>query len=203
MGCSPGDKECTADEMPAHNVTITKGFWMGQTPVTQAAYQRVIGNNPSDFKGDNRPVEQVTWYQAKAYCEAAGMRLPTEAEFEYAARAGTTGVRYGDMDAIAWYGANSGKRTHDVGTKAPNAWKLYDVLGNVLQWTADWLRHYEAGDATDPQGPPAAKTNPLKALRGGGWGFKPRFVRLSCRAGADPPDVHFNFVGARCAGDLP
>jgi len=202
MGCVPGDKECTENEKPAHNVTITKGFWMGQTPVTQAAYQRVMGNNPSGFHGDNRPVENVTWDQAKAYCETVGTRLPTEAEFEYAARAGTTGVRYGEIDAIAWFEKNSGKQTHDVGTKAPNAWKLYDVLGNVLQWTADWFRHYEPEDLTDPRGPPAdPKKNPLKALRGGGWGFQARFVRLSCRSGADPPDRHFNFVGFRCVGE--
>jgi formylglycine-generating enzyme required for sulfatase activity len=200
MGCSPGDKECNEDEKVVHKVTITKGFWLAQTPVTQAAYQRVIGDNPSVFKGDNRPVENVTWAQANAYCEAAALRLPTEAEFEYAARAGTTGILYGEMDSIAWYEKNSGKQTHDVATREPNAWKLYDVLGDVLQWTEDWYRHYEPGDLTDPQGPPAGPKNPLKALRGGGWGFKARFVRLSCRSGAIPPDRHFNYVGFRCVG---
>jgi formylglycine-generating enzyme required for sulfatase activity len=201
MGCVPGDKECGEDEKPAHKVTITKGFWMGQTPVPQAAYQKVIGDNPSGFPGEKRPVENITWAQANAYCEAVAMRLPTEAEFEYAARAGETGIRYGDIDAIAWYQKNSGKQSHDVGTKQPNAWKLYDVLGNVLQWTGDWFHHYDPDELTDPHGPPASSKTPLKALRGGGWGFQPRFVRLSARSGAIPPDRHFNYVGVRCVGE--
>ncbi len=112
MGCSPGDTECFDHEKPAHNVSITKGFWLGQTPVTQAAYQRVVGTNPSHFKGDNLPVEQVTWDEAKQYCEAVGGRLPTEAEWEYAARTGTAVARYGNLDAIAWYQGNRGSQTH-------------------------------------------------------------------------------------------
>jgi formylglycine-generating enzyme required for sulfatase activity len=110
------------------------GFWVGQTPVTQAAYEKLVGTNPSYFKGSNLPVENVSWTEAESYCKAAGMRLPTEAQWEYAARAGTTGSRYGNLDEIASYGGNSGKQTHPVGTKAPNAWKLYDMLGNVWQW---------------------------------------------------------------------
>jgi formylglycine-generating enzyme required for sulfatase activity len=111
MGCSPGDSERHDDEKPAHRVTITKGFWLGQTEVTQAAYQRVVGTDPSDFKGANLPVEQVSWDQAQAYCQAIGGRLPTEAEWEYAARAGSVQSRYGDIDRIAWYYGNSGGHT--------------------------------------------------------------------------------------------
>ncbi len=168
MGCSPGDAECREDENPAHNVSITKGFWLGQMAVTQAAYIRVIGTNPSHFKGDNLPVEQVTWDEAKHYCEAVGGRLPTEAEWEYAARAGTVAARYGDLDAIAWYDGNSGNTTHPGGQKPPNAWNLYDMLGNVWQWTADWYgeKYYSQQESTDPQGPPVGGG---RVLRGGSW----------------------------------
>lgn len=153
MGCSPGDSERHDDEKPAHRVTITKGFWLGQTEVTQAAYQRVVGTDPSDFKGANLPVEQVSWDQAQAYCQAIGGRLPTEAEWEYAARAGSVQSRYGDIDRIAWYYGNSGGHTHEVAQKEANAWGLYDMLGNVWEWTADGYGGYAPGSAVDPAGP--------------------------------------------------
>jgi len=127
MGCSPGDNLCDDWEKPRHSVTLTKGFWMGQTPVTQAAYQRVMGTNPSQFRGGQRPVEQVSWDEALDYCKAVGMRLPTEAEWEYAARAGST---------ASLNGYNNGDylgQTYDVARKQPNAWKLYDMLGNVWE----------------------------------------------------------------------
>ena len=127
--------------------------------MTQQAYQRVTGQNPSDFKGANLPVETVSWDEAQSYCQAIGGRLPTEAEWEYAARAGSTGARYGDLDQIAWYSGNSGGKTHEVGQKQANAWGLFDMLGNVWQWTADW---YAQGQS--------------RALRGGAWNV----VRGSC-----------------------
>jgi len=130
MGCSPGD-ECPDDEKPTRLVQIEKGFWLGQTPVTQAAWKKVKGDHPSHFRGDLLPVERVTWYDANEYCKAFGGRLPTEQEWEYAARAGTTGARYGDLDSVAWYDKNSGETKHPVGLKQPNAWGLYDMLGNV------------------------------------------------------------------------
>jgi formylglycine-generating enzyme required for sulfatase activity len=155
MGCSPGDSECYDEEKPAHQVTITKGFWMGQTEMTQTAYERMIGSNPSHFKGPSLPVETISWDQARAYCAAAGMRLPTEAEWEYAARGGSPSARYGPLDDVAWYGGNSGLKTHEVAQKRPNAYGMYDMLGNVWEWTSDWYNasYYGSNPSRDPQGP--------------------------------------------------
>jgi formylglycine-generating enzyme required for sulfatase activity len=196
MGCSPGDAECSDYEKPAHQVTITKGFWMGQTPVTQQAYQRVTGENPSSFKGANLPVEHVTWNEAKTYCIAIGGRLPTEAEWEYAARAGSTGARYGNLDEIAWYQGNSGGKTHEVGQKLANAFGLYDVLGNVLQWVADWDANYRSGAQNDP---PGAENGEHRVLRGGASGSSSSVARVSGRLW-DVPGRRFFRVGLRCVG---
>jgi len=200
MGCSPGDDECSdLWEKPAHAVTITKGFWIGQTLVTQAAYQSVKGANPSNFKGDQRPVESVTWEEAGSYCATVGMRLPTEAEWEYAARAGSTASRYGDLGSIAWYNDNSGTQTHDVAQKQPNSWKLYDMLGNVWQWTGDWYdeNYYKQSPSQDPPGP---VTGTLKVLRGGSWERLEWFVRVTSRY-RDRPGNRSKADGFRCAGD--
>jgi formylglycine-generating enzyme required for sulfatase activity len=197
MGCSPGDSECDADEKPAHQVTITKGFWLGQTPVTQQAYQRVTGQDPSIFEGANLPVETVSWDESRAYCAAIGGRLPTEAEWEYAARAGSTGARYGSLDEIAWYGHNSGSKTHEVAQKAPNAWGLYDMLGNVWQWVADWFGNYASGPQSDPSG---AASGQYRALRGGSWGGDARYVRGSDRLRLVPGNRVSGF-GLRCVGE--
>ncbi len=195
MGCSPGDTQCSSDEKPAHQVTITRGFWFGQTPVTQQAYQRVTGQNPSRFKGADLPVETVNWDEAKAYCAAVGGRLPTEAEWEYAARAGSTGARYGNLDKIAWYSENSGGKTHEVGQKLANAFGLYDMLGNVWQWVADWSGEYQPGAQADPSG---AESGP--APRGGSWDSWEEEMRVSYRLRVDP-DVRNNGIGLRCVGE--
>jgi formylglycine-generating enzyme required for sulfatase activity len=182
-GCSPGDSECRDDEKPARQVTIARGFWMGETPVTQAAYLRVTGAGPSHFKGDQLPVESITWDEAKNYCQAVGMRLPTEAEWEYAARGGTAGARYGRPDDIAWYTANSGGKTHAVGQKTPNAYGLYDMLGNVWEWVSV-SREEEA----------------YRSLRGGSWVDLSRAVRASFRYRVVPGNRDYN-IGVRCVGD--
>ena len=154
MGPAPGDDSFEAwFEGPAHRVTITRGFWLGQTPLTQYAYERVMGRNPSLYKGALRPVEQITWDEAKAYCEVVCGRLPTEAEWEYAARAGTTESVYGPLDSIAWNRDNSNGQTHDVATRAPNAWGLYDMLGNVEEWVEDRYGPYDSTPSSDPKGP--------------------------------------------------
>jgi formylglycine-generating enzyme required for sulfatase activity len=198
MGCSPGDTECDRDEKPAHQVTISRAFRIGQTPVTQEAYRRVTGKSPGYFKGARFPVESINWDEAQTYCQAIGMRLPTETEWEYAARAGSKAARYGDVDQIAWYAVTSENKTHEVMLKQPNAWKLYDMLGNVWEWTAGWYAPFSAGSPeTDPQGPASGK---IRTLRGGSWGNGPAFVRVSVRSGNEP-EHRSNVVGFRCAGN--
>jgi formylglycine-generating enzyme required for sulfatase activity len=188
MGCSPGDTECDDDEAPAKNVTIAKGFRLGESEVTQRAYEKVTGKNPSHFAGSvnwaSRPVENVTWDDARAYCRAIGGRLPTEAEWEYSARAGTKGARYGKPDSVAWYDSNSGPGTHPVKQKDPNAWGLYDMLGNVWEWVED------AYPGTDGQ---------ESMLRGGSWEVGKRGIRSSHRIGVDHSFYDDNDIGFRCA----
>ncbi|HEV2964901.1 MAG TPA: SUMF1/EgtB/PvdO family nonheme iron enzyme [Candidatus Angelobacter sp.] len=196
MGYSAVDSEFNEDEKPAHSVTITKGFWLGQTPVTQAAYQRMIGANPSHFRGKQLPVESVTWNQAKAYCEAIGGRLPTEAEWEYAARVGSHSYRHGDVDTIAWYDKNSGKETHQVGLKQPNEWNLYDMVGNVGEWVGDWYDedYYKISPSADPTGPPSGQ---YRVIRGGSCCDALRGLRPSARSWDEPGDKDVD-IGFRC-----
>jgi len=182
MGCSPGDVECDQDEKPAREVIMPKGFWMAQTLVTQAAYRRVLDANPSFFHGDQLPVDRISWDQAKSYCKAVGMRLPSEAEWEYAARANRPAARYGEADVIAWYKGNSYDRSHEVAQKQPNAWQLYDMLGNLWEWTGDWYN------------------SDYVALRGGSWSTSAANIRVSAR-GWDAPNHHRKFTGFRCAGE--
>jgi formylglycine-generating enzyme required for sulfatase activity/tRNA A-37 threonylcarbamoyl transferase component Bud32 len=137
MGCSPGDADCADNESPARPVTITQAFSIGQTEVTQAAYSRVTGANPAHFKAPDLPVENVSQEEAAQYCTTAGGRLPTEEEWEYAARAGVSASRYGPLADVAWYWGNSEGTTHPAGLKQPNAFGLYDVLGNVWEWTGE------------------------------------------------------------------
>ena len=199
MGCSPGDLECRNDEKPPHLVIITKGYWMGQTPVTQEAWEKVMGTNPSHFKGPKLPVEQVTFDESAAYCVAIGGHLPTEAQWEYAARAGGAEPRYGDMDAIAWTGKNSGGTTHPVGQKQPNAWGLYDMIGNVCQWTMDWWGAYSGGGQIDPEGPGASGG---RAVRGGSWLHgQTVWFRASSRYGQGTNNFRWNNLGLRCVAN--
>jgi len=198
MGCSPGDSECRPDENPAHQVTLTRGFWIGQTPVTQAAYKKVVGGNPSHFRGDQLPVESVSWDDAQAYCEGVGMRLPTEAEWEYAGRGGSTAARYAPLVRIAWYDGNSAGTTHQVGQKQPNGYGLYDMLGNIYEWVNDWFEYYQNSPSQDPSGPGSGA---WLVLRGGDYGDDPRNVRVSCRGGGLHSYRH-DFGGFRCGGEV-
>jgi sulfatase modifying factor 1 len=136
-GCEPNDKECIGWERHREKITIKQGFWIGQTEVTQAAYQRIMNSNPSRYKGPQRPAEQIDWYSATNYCKRVGMRLPTESEWEFAALGKVQAPRYGEIGKIAWYDGNSGDMTHDVAQKLPNAYGLFDMLGNVWEWVED------------------------------------------------------------------
>jgi formylglycine-generating enzyme required for sulfatase activity len=194
VGCSPGDKECFEDEYPPRKVTLTRGFWLAQTEVTQAAFRKIMGYNNSVFEGETLPVDSVSWVEADAYCSAIGGRLPSAAEWEYAARAGTTGSRYGNLDDIAWYWGNSQFSTHPVGKKKPNAFGLYDMLGNVVEWTYTWYWVQLNQENINPTGPSTAE---YKELRGGGWWDDPELVRASYRRRFETNDEDYN-IGFRC-----
>jgi formylglycine-generating enzyme required for sulfatase activity len=204
-------KEAFDDEKPVHTVRLTRAFYLGQYEVTQAQWQAVMGNNPSQFKGDaNRPVEQVSWNDAQEFLRRLNARegtttyrLPSEAEWEYAARAGsTTAYGYGDdprqLRDYAWYAENAGDTTHPVGQLKPNAWGLYDMHGNVWEWVQDWSGLYTAAAVVDPVGPAAGA---LRALRGGSWYLPALFVRAAGRD-ADQPGLAFAGFGFRAASSV-
>jgi formylglycine-generating enzyme required for sulfatase activity len=198
MGCSANDSDCVDFEKPVHSVTITKGFWIGQTLVTQVAYKKVMNANPSRFPGDQQPVENVSWDDAQAYCGKVDMRLPTEAEWEFAARGGNPAARFGPIDGIAWYNGNSNGAPHPVALKQANGYGLYDMLGDVWEWVADWYAPYDAAAATDPKGPPMGHA---RVLRGGSRTGVDTAIRVSARSWLEPglsEDVDYGF---RCAGN--
>ena len=193
-------------EQPQHRVRITKAHYLGVTEVTQAQYERVMGTNPSNFKGAQLPVEQVSWEEAVEFCrklsaqEGRTYRLPTEAEWEYACRAGsTTKWCFGDKESAlgeyAWYGDNTDLKTHPVGEKKPNAWGLCDMHGNVLEWCSDWYGAYTEAAVSDPTGATAGSS---RVLRGGGWVRDPRGCRSASRI-SDTPGYRLVSLGFRVA----
>jgi formylglycine-generating enzyme required for sulfatase activity len=220
MGCSPGDSECGAQEMPAHQVTISGGFWMGQTLVTAEAYQRFAGATGrkmpkaphfnQNWTDGQMPIVNANWDDAHDYCAWAGGRLPTEAEWEYAARGGSTEARTGPIDEIAWYNQNSEKQPHDVARKRANGFGLFDMLGNVWEWVNDW---YDASYYlyTPAQDPPGAEQNPgvrgatfqpwARSLRGGSWQQHALWIRVSARDSFTPAHGYDN-IGFRCAREV-
>ena len=198
-----------SDEKPVHQVTVSS-FWIGKYEVTQAEWKEVMGSNPSNWKGDQLPVESVSWYDAVDYCNkrsikegltpcysgsgagitcnwnANGYRLPTEAEWEYAARGGkhSKGYKYSgsnDIGSVAWYDGNSGSKTNRVGTKAANELGLHDMSGNVWEWCWDWYDsgYYAKSPGSDPRG---AGSGSYRGLRGGSWGFGDGYCRVAGRS---------------------
>jgi formylglycine-generating enzyme required for sulfatase activity len=208
MGCSLGDTECYPEEKPTHKVTLSRDFYMGTTEVTVRAYRqfaqktnRYMPQTSSQTEDD--PVVNVSWEEASEYCKwDTGGRLPTEAQWEYAARAGSSAARYGDLDAIAWYDRNSGGRPHAVGQKSPNGFGLYDMLGNVWEWCSDWYdeKYYEKSPPQDPQGLP---TGIYRSLRGGSWNNNARFARASARSFGQPGVQDIWGLGFRCVREVP
>ncbi len=207
---SPADENSRGlDEGPQTRVTVTRGFWLGRTEVTQAQWRAVMSTNPSRFHGDALPVEQVSWNEAAEFCRRITEReraegrlpagyvyaLPTEAQWEYAAKAGAGGAFAGKVDGLAWHDQNSGPTTHPVATKEPNALGLHDMLGNVWEWCADWYAPYPGGATADHAGPPHGTA---KASRGGSWWAGPRGARPANRY-RDMPQNGNDDLGFRLA----
>ena len=175
-------------EKPVHSVTLS-GYYIGKTEVTQALWKAVMGSNPSEFKGDDLPVERVSWYDCQEFIRelnaltGQNFRLPTEAEWEFACRGGNNsrGYKYSGsnyIDNVAWYDGNSEDKTHPVATKLPNELGLYDMSGNVWEWCSDWNGKYSSGAQTNPKGP---YDGSYRVIRGGSWIFSVGYCRSSRR----------------------
>ncbi|MBM4102123.1 MAG: hypothetical protein FJ256_07690 [Phycisphaerae bacterium] len=218
MGCSASQSYgCFGNENPVHQVTLTNAFYLGRYEVTQAQWQARMGSNPSSFQSAStqvpqaqvpqRPVERVSWNTIQGFLSQTGMRLPTEAEWEYAYRAGTTTAFHGYtgqlsgtnddslLGDIAWFFSNANSQTRPVGGKLGNGFGLHDMSGNVWEWVNDWYGNYSAGAQTNPQGPSSGS---FRVLRGGGWDFDSDLCRASSRYGLDPDSSYFN-IGFRVA----
>jgi formylglycine-generating enzyme required for sulfatase activity len=204
------------DEGPRHEVILTEGFWLGETPCTQSQWRAVMGTEPSRFRGDSRPVERVSWEDCRNFCRRidakfAGlrMRLPTEAEWEYGCRAGTTTAFHDGsacvapeaqdpaLERLGWYAANSDGRTCNVGQLNPNMWGLQDMHGNVWEWCHDFYGPYSGGTQADPSGPVEGH---VRVVRGGSWVNLPRLCRSACRRWRHATNS-FDFLGLRLAVD--
>lgn len=191
------------NEKPVHSVTLS-GYYIGKTEVTQALWKAVMGSNPSRFKSDNLPVEQVSWDDSQEFIRKLNaltgehFRLPTEAEWEFACRGGNNscGYKYSGsnyIDNVAWYDGNSGNKTRPVATKMPNELGIYDMTGNVWEWCSDWKGDYSSGAQTNPKGPYDGSG---RVIRGGSWCFSAGYCRSSYRYNFSP-DLRFNGLGLR------
>lgn len=209
MGTAADSPRFQRDEGPLTVVEFTRPYWLGQTEVTQEQWEAMGFAHKSYHSGKDLPVTNITWEQAMEFCRkltkrerAAGRlpdgyayTLPTEAQWEYACRAGEGGDYAGELNELAWYSANSEGETHAVAQKRPNAWGLYDMHGNVLEWCADWYGGYAGGRRVDPQG---AESGTVRVIRGGSWGYGPVFCRSAYRVRLRP-DSRWVIVGFRVA----
>jgi len=204
MGCTEG-YYCQGDEFPGHQVTLNS-FQISKYLVTQKLWQTVMGYNPSYFRGDNLPVEQVSWYDAQNFInklnEFTGKNycLPTEAQWEFAARGGNESHGYiysgsDDVDAVAWYGNDNNDYTKPIGTKAPNELGIYDMSGNVYEWVNDWFESYTDAPQINPQGPPYGFD---KVARGGAWFGPAQNCRVTYRK-YYPTYTTYSYLGFRLA----
>ena len=205
MGATPEMKDPYKDDKPTHQVTLTNDYYIGKYEVTQALWQAVMGNNPSNFKGDNLPVENVSWNDCQEFLSKLNsitgktFRLPTEAEWEYAARGGkkSRGYQYSgsnDLSDVAWYDNNSGGKTHAVGSKQANELGIYDMAGNVWEWCQDWKGSYSSSSQVNPTG---ANSGSYRVRRGGNWDFTARSCSSSYRYGGSSPDCRRGILGLR------
>ena len=205
MGATAEMSEPASDETPTHQVTLSS-YAIGETEVTQALWQAVMGNNPSYFKGDDLPVENVSWDDCQTFINELNnltgqrFRLPTEAEWEFAARGGNrsnhtqySGSR--SLDEVAWYNGNSDSKTHPVKTKRANELGIYDMAGNVWEWCQDRCGSYSSSSQSNPTGPGSGS---YRVDRGGSWGSTARVCRSSCRY-FNPPYFRGNYLGLRLA----
>lgn len=220
---SPTDENAREADEHQHKVRLTRPFYLGVTEVTQKQWHAVMGHHPAGVRGDDLPANRISWHDAVTFClrlsaqDGRKYRLPTEAEWEYACRAGTTGPHAGNVDDLAWYHANSDQQTRPVATRQPNAWGLYDMHGNVWEWCSDIYGPYPRGMTIDPasvlpgdyQPPPAIEcelpmhaTAPVRVLRGGSW-TNPVFGCRSARRDWALPDAASDTVGFRVVLDMP
>ena len=206
MGATSEMKDSYGWEKPVHQVTLTNDYYMGKYEVTQALWQAVMGSNPSEYKGDNLPVETVSWNDCQKFISKLNsltgrkFRLPTEAEWEYAARGGkeSRGYQYSgssNISDVAWYDENSGSKTHPVGTKQANELGIYDMTGNVWEWCSDWYSSYSSSSQTNPTG---SDSGSARVSRGGGWNCNASYCRLSVRF-YYTPDFRLDILGLRLA----
>ena len=204
MGATPEMENPDEFEKPVHRVTLTNNYYIGKYEVTQALWQAVMGSNPSCFKGDDLPVERVSWNDCQDFISKLNsitgkrFRLPTEAEWEYAARGGkkSRGYQYSGSNTlgdVAWYSDNSGSKTHAVGTKQPNELGIYDMAGNVDEWCQDRYGSYSSSPQTNPTG---AASGSDRVTRGCDWFFLAWDCRTSCRGFRASGD-RFNYLGLR------
>ena len=205
MGSPDNDSDAYSDEQPQHRVTLSD-YYIGETQVTQELWKAVMGDNPSNWKGDSLPVEEVSWEDCQEFIKQLNLktgktfRLPTEAEWEYAARGGRKSLGYkyaggNDIDKVAWYWNNSGGKTHPVKQKSANELGLYDMSGNVWEWCQDWWGRYSIDTQNNPKGPTSGS---YRVLRGGSWDGSARGCRLAYR-NCGSPDYRRNVCGFRLA----